>query len=69
MTFLSKDKNHTQTGTTHAPTVAADGTNYLIQNVPVDDYTGIAVGPNNPNGKPEYSRLPRLIRPSIRTFR
>ncbi len=52
-TFLSTDKTTTVQGTsTTLP--AADGTNYLIQNVPVTSYTGTAIGPNNPNGKPEY---------------
>jgi len=44
-------------GTTQTATSAADGT-FSIANVPADTYTGTAVGPNNPNGKPTTTAAP-----------
>ena len=57
VTFLSKDKSLTL-----PPAVTSSGGPgttlppgfYFAPNAPVTDYTGSAVGPNNPNGLPEY---------------
>ena len=57
MTLTSQDNSITQTITTpsNIPASVNQKDNYFFQSVPVTNYTAIATGPTNPNGKLEYS--------------
>ena len=55
VSFLSKDKTISKSTTTFDGTTPGEPAgSYFLPNVPVTDYTGSALGPNNPNGLPEY---------------
>ena len=55
VSFLSQDKTISKsTQTFDGTTTGQAAGNYFLPNVPVTNYTGSAVGPNNPNGLAEY---------------
>jgi len=60
VTLTSQDNSITQTVTTptNIPASVNPKDNYFFQSVPVTNYTAIATGPVNPNGKIEYQAAP-----------
>jgi len=59
VTLTSQDNSITQTVTTptNIPASVNAKDNYFFQSVPVTNYTAIATGPTNPNGKLEYQAV------------
>ena len=56
VSFLSQDKTISKSTQSFDGTTAGQAAgNYFLPNVPVTNYTGSAIGPNNPNGLAEYA--------------